>query len=119
MKTHELIEVYPIAGKIITDHYKKVMVSGANLSPELEEFLTDEIVTKGAIGMLDKNPRTLLDLLDDHGIYATLVITYVNHNPIFSVDINGSVSETFFDNRHDAELYLLENAVEMLNNKIS
>jgi hypothetical protein len=119
MKTHELIEVYPIAGKIITDHYKKVMVSGANLSPELEEFLTDEIVTKGAIGMLDKNPRALLDLLDDHGIYTTLVITYVNHKPIFTVDINGAVSETFFDNRHAAELYLLENAVEILNNKIS
>ena len=41
--------------------------------------------------MLDKNPRTLLDLLDEHGIYATLVITYVNHKPMFTVDINGAV----------------------------
>lgn len=119
MKTHELIEVYPIAGKIIIDHYKGVMKGGANLSPEMEEFLTDEIVTNAASGTLDRNPRALLDLLDEHGIYATLVITYVNHKPIFTVDINGSVSEAFFDNRHAAELYLLENAVEILNNKIS
>ena len=119
MKTHELFEIYPIAGKIIIDHYKEILKGGGNLSPELEEFLTDEVVTNAATGTLDRNPRALLDLLDEHGIHATLVITYVNHNPMFTVDINGSVSETFFDNRHDAELYLLENAVEILNNKIS
>ena len=118
MKTHELLSTYPIAGKIIIDHYKETLRGGANLSPELEEFLTDEVVISAASGTLDKNPRAILDLLDNHGIHATLVITYVNHNPIFTVDINGAVSETFFDKRYDAEVYLLENAVEMLNNKI-
>ena len=119
MKTRELLSTYPTAGKIIMEHYKEVMIGGADLAPEFKEFLTDKVVTKGASGMLDKNPRALLDLLDDHGIHCTLVITYVNHKPIFTVDINGSVSETFFDNRHAAEVYLLENAVEILNNKIS
>jgi sulfur carrier protein ThiS len=119
MKAHELFEVYPIAGKIIIDHYKEVMKGGGNLSPEMEEFLTDEVVKNGTCVMLDKNPRALLDLLDDHGIHATLVITYVNHKPVFTVDINGAVSETIFDNRYDAEVYLLENSVEILNNKIS
>jgi hypothetical protein len=119
MKTRELLSTYPIAGKIIMDHYKEVMTGGADLAPEFKEFLTEDIVTKSVAVMLDKNPRALLDLLDEHGIHATLVITYVNHKPMFTVDINGAVSEAFFDNRHAAELYLLENAVEILNNKIS
>lgn len=119
MKAHELLETYPIAGKIITDHYKKVMVGGVeNLSPEMEEFLTDEMITDGVTRMLDVNPRALLDLLDEHGIHATLVINYSDGEPIFAVDINGSVSEAKFDKRYDAEVYLLENAVEILNNKI-
>jgi hypothetical protein len=119
MKTRELLETYPIAGKIIMDHYKKVMKGGANLTPELEEFLTDDVVTKGAAAMLDKNPRAILDLLDEHGIHGTLVIGYSDGEPMFSVDINGVVSKAVFDKRHDAEVYLLENALEMLNNKIS
>ena len=118
MKARELLSTYPIAGKIIIDYYKEKMRGSGDLTPELEEFLTDEIVTNTASRMLDVNPRVLLDLLDEHGIHATLVITYVNHNPIFTVDINGSVSETFFDKRYDAEVYLLENTVEILNNKI-
>lgn len=118
MKTHELLETYPVAGKIIIDHYKEVMRGGANLTPELEEFLTDEVVVKGVSNMLDKNPRALLDLLDEHGIHATLVITYSDGEPMFAVDINAVVSETVFDKRYNAEAYLLENAVEMLNNKI-
>jgi hypothetical protein len=119
MKTLELLETYPIAGKIIIDHYKEVMRGGANLTPELEEFLTDDVVTKGVSITLDTNPRAILDLLDKHGIHATLVITYSDGEPIFAVDINAVVSKTKFDTRHDAEVYLLENAVEMLNNKIS
>ena len=119
MKTLELLETYPTAGKIIIDHYKEVMRGGANLTPELEEFLTDEVVVKGVSVMLDTNPRALLDLLDKNGVYATVVISYTDGKPVFAVDIDGVVSETKFDTRHDAEVYLLENAVEILNNKIS
>jgi len=92
MKTHELFETYPIAGKIIIDHYKETLKGGGNLSPELEEFLTDEVVTNAATGTLDRNPRALLDLLDEHGIHATLVITYSDGEPMFAVDINAARS---------------------------
>jgi hypothetical protein len=119
MRTRELLVTYPVAGKIIMDHYRGVMAGGANLARELEEFLTDDVVTRGVAIMLEKNPRAILDLLDEHGIHATLVIGYSDGEPIFAVDINAVVSEAKFDNRHDAEVYLLENAVEMLNNKIS
>jgi len=119
MKTLELLETYPIAGEIIKEHYKKVMTGGNELPQEIVEYLTDEVVTKGVSVMLDTNPRALLDLLDEHGIHATLIINYSDGEPIFAVDINAVVSEARFDNRHDAEVYLLENAVEMLNNKIS
>ena len=119
MKTRELLSMYPIAGNIIMDHYKETMRGGANLARELEEFLTDEVVTKSVSVMLDRNPRALLDLLDKHEIYATVVIEYSNGIPSFKVDIDGAVSEAKFDNRHDAELHLLDNAIQMLNNKIS
>lgn len=118
MKARELLATYPIAGKIIIDNYKEKMKGGAELTPEMEEYLTDDVVTQGVSIMLDLNPRVLLDLLDEHGIHATLVINYNDGEPVFSVDINGSVGEDKFDKRYDAELYLLENAVEMLNNKI-
>jgi hypothetical protein len=120
MKTHELLETYQIAGEIIKEHYKKVMTGGSELPQEIVEYLTDDVVTKGVSTMLDTNPRALLDLLDVNGIHATLVITYTaDGKPVFAADINGAVSEAKFDNRHNAELYLLENAVQMLNNKIS
>jgi hypothetical protein len=119
MKMRELLVTYPIAGKIIMDHYKGVMAGGANLARELEEFLTDDVITRGVATMLEKNPRAILDLLDEHGIHATLVIGYSDGEPMFSVDINGAVSKAVFDKRHDAEVYLLENAMEMLNNQIS
>lgn len=119
MKTYKLLETYPIAGEIIKEHYKKKMINGGDISAELEEFLTDDIITRGVNVMLDTNPRAILDLLDDHGIYATVVIIYINNNPVFTVDIDGAVSEAKFDNRHAAELHLLDNAIQMLNNKIS
>lgn len=119
MKAHELLENYPIAGRIIIEYYKEAMRGGANLSPELEEFLTDELVTKSVSITIETNPRTLLDLLDKNGIYGTLVITYEDGKPIFAVDIDGAISEVKFDNRHDAERHLVENAIQMLNNKIS
>jgi len=119
MKTRELLSTYPTAGKIIMEHYKEVMIGGADLAPEFKEFLTEDIVTKAVSVMLDKNPIALLDLLDEHGIHATLVINYTDGEPMFTVDINAVVSETIFDKRKDAEFYLLENAVEILNNKIS
>lgn len=118
MKARELLSTYPIAGKVIIDYYKEKMRGSGDLTRELEEFLTDEIVTNAASRMLDLNPRVLLDLLDEHGIHATLVITYSDGEPVFAVDINAVVSEAKFDKRRNAELYLLENAVEMLNNKI-
>ncbi len=119
MKTLELLETYPIAGEIIKKHYKKVMTGGSELPQEIVEYLTDDVLTKGVSTMLDTNPRALLDLLDEHGIHATLVIGYSDGEPMFSIDINGVVSKAVFDKRHDAEVYLLENAVQMLNNKIS
>jgi hypothetical protein len=121
MKTLELLETYPIAGEIIKEHYKKVMTGGNELPQEIVEYLTEDVVTRGVSTMLDTNPRALLDLLDEHGIYATVVISYnvTNNNPVFGVDIDGAESETRFDTRHDAEVYLLENAMQMLNNKIS
>ena len=97
------------------------MTGGSELPQDIVEYLTDEVVTKGVSVMLDKNPRALLDLLDEHGIYATVVISYnvTDSNPVFGVDIDGVESETRFDIRYDAEVYLLENVVQILNNKVS
>jgi hypothetical protein len=114
---HELLETYPTAGKIILDYYKIVMKNSVNISPEMEEFLTDEIITKAITDTLDQNPRALLDLLDDNNIYATVLIDYSNEYPVFKVEIDGSVSESIFENRKDAEHHLLDNAVQLLNNK--
>ena len=118
MKAHELLETHPIAGGIIIENYREKMRGGAELPPELEEFLTDDLITRAVSVMIETNPRALLDLLDEHGIHATLVINYSDGEPIFAVDINAVVSEAKFNNRKDAELYLVENAIEMLNNKI-
>lgn len=118
MKTRELLEIYPIAAQIVKEHYKKLMI-GSMASPEFEEFVTEEVIDHGVTVLLERSPRAILDLLDENGIYSTLVITYEDGNPVFAVDINGAVGAEKFSSRKDAEVSLLENSMMILNNKIS
>ena len=85
---------------------------------KLEANQLDNIYDSIKKNLINNYEKKILGRINSYIIKISNIDTSSIKNGIIS-DINGSVSEAFFDNRHAAELYLLENAVEILNNKIS
>jgi hypothetical protein len=71
---------------------------------------TDKIAT-----MIEANPRILFDVFDEHKVYVQINV----NTPYFSYSINeGDVISGSWENRIEAEKAAIEQAFQMLNNKL-
>ncbi len=65
--------------------------------------------------MIDANPRILFDVFDEHKVYIQINVSSSN----FSYSINeGDVISGSWENRIEAEKAAIEQAFQMLNNKL-
>ena len=123
MKGLELIEKYPAAGKVVKEWFFKSMLESfkdETVPDEFKEFMLEQGIEDDKIGILiDVNPRMLLDVFDDNEIY--LNIFRVKNIFMWSLyDIEEQILDgRVFNTRKEAELFAIEAAFEILENKLS
>jgi hypothetical protein len=121
MKGLELIEKYPAAGKVVKEWFFKSMLESfkdETVPDEFKEFMLEQGIEDDKIGtLIDINPRMLLDVFDENEIF---IGTNVTQKDAFHCTINNSLSPggTHYT-RKEAELFAIEAAFEILENKLS
>jgi hypothetical protein len=120
MKGLELIQKYPTAGKIVKEWFFKSMLESFkddSVPDEFKEFMLEQGIEDDKIGILiDVNPRMLLDVYDDNKIFIEIII-YPNEE--FTCKIGNQATTQSWKTRKEAELFAVEAAFEMLEERLS
>ena len=120
MKGLELIVKYPLAGKKVKERFFKSMLESFKddtVPDEFKEFMLEQGIEDDKIGILiDVNPRMLLDVYDDNKIFIEILI-YPNEE--FTCKIGNQATTQSWKTRKEAELFGVEAAFEILENKLS
>jgi hypothetical protein len=120
MKGLELILKYPLAGKIVKEWFFKSMLESfkdETVPDEFKEFMLEQGIEDDKIGILiDVNPRMLLDVYDDNKIFIEILI-YPNEE--FTCKIGNQGTTNSWKTRKEAELFAIEAAFEILENKLT
>ena len=116
----ELLEKYPEAAKVVMDFYITAFMNGLN-----EEYKKDETYISIAkaqfsepmvIGrMIDSSPRFLFDVFDANEVY---IQTIVYPDKTFTCNVNELGTTKSFPTRKEAEIYAIEHAFGILNEKL-
>ena len=120
MKGLELIEKYPLAGNMIKEWFMKSMLESfkdETVPDEFKQFMLEQGIEDDKVGtLIDVNPRMLLDVYDDNKIFIEILI-YPNEE--FTCKIGNQGTTNSWKTRKEAELFAIEAAFEILENKLS
>lgn len=120
MKGLELIQNYPAAGKVVKEWFFKSMLESFkddSVPDEFKEFMLEQGIEDDKIGtLIDINPRMLLDVFDDNKIFIEILI-YPNEE--FTCKIGNQATTQSWKKRKEAELFAVEAAFEMLEEKLT
>ena len=125
MKTLDLLRENPNTNDEIRKYYTELMLKqtesleNSEDSEEFKKFVNDmKVDTYIIANIIDKSPRFLFDFLDLKGLYVSTPIEWENGVPKFRCDIDGSVAEQSFSTRKEAETYVIENAIHVLEGRL-
>tara|TARA_R110000868_G_scaffold333425_2_gene594258 strand:+ start:742 stop:1137 length:396 start_codon:yes stop_codon:yes gene_type:complete len=117
MKGLELIEKYPLAAKVIKDWFLIQMIESLKseaIDEEFKNFMREQGVEDDKMGtLIELNPRMLFDVFDDNDI-----IISISYSSKFMIAINGFDYGERYKTRKEAELYAIEAAFEILEEKL-
>jgi len=125
MKGLELIEKYPLAGKVVKDWFLKEMINSfkdESVPSEFKDFMLEQGVDDDKIGtLIDVNPRMLFDVFDENDVFIFIHYMDVKDKVEFfhsfrNIDTN---PVKLFKTRKEAELFAIEAAFEILENQLS
>ena len=120
MKGLELIEKYPLAGKVIKEWFFKSMLESFkddSVPDEFKEFMLEQGIEDDKIGtLIDVNPRMLFDVFDDNDI---VIENSLYPSGEFTIKIGNQATTQSWKKRKEAELFAIEAAFEILENKLS
>lgn len=119
MKGLELLEKYPLSGKIVSDWAMSQMLESfkdESVPDDFKKYMLDQGVDNDKLAvMIDAQPRALFDVFD-----ANDVLIQINVFKTFSYSINeGDVISGSWKTRKEAELFAIEAAFDILENKLS
>ena len=123
MKGLELLQKYPLTNNVIKDWFHQLMVESfkdPEIAEEFKEFILEQGIENDKLGILiTSNPRMLFDVFDENEIY--LNIFRVKNIFMWSLyDIEEQILDgRVFNTRKEAELFAVEAAFEILENKLS
>jgi hypothetical protein len=125
MKGIELLETYPKAAGVIKEFYNNKLINSMNdsserVSEEFKEMLKQQSFDNEYVAtFIDSNPRFLFDVFDDNEIYINVTAF---PNSLFHYSIVGEIAEVgsteTFNTRLEAEKLVVEQAFEILNEKL-
>ena len=118
MTTLELLKDYPETTRLIKDWYMRMMLESFKDESVPEDFkemmratpIDDDKISK----MIDGAPRLLFDFFDENEI----IIETVHNGGKWWYSINGASTPNFFSSRKEAEYASLQEAFQLLNDKI-
>jgi hypothetical protein len=120
MKGIELLEQNPKSAKLICSYYLEIMIESLKdegLPEDFKESIREQGIDNEKISaILDGNPRNLFDFFDEHKII--IEIRYSREFQQFVPEVNG-VSSYTFSKRKDAEGVAIEEAILMLEQKLT
>ena len=118
MKGIELLEKYPESAKIIRAWFLEKMIESlqtADVPDEFKDMMRETGIEDDKLSiMIDSNPRMLLDVFDDNDI-----IISISYSSKFMIAINGFDHGERYKTRKEAELFAIDAAFEILENKLS
>jgi len=123
MKASELLETYPKATAVIKQWYLEKILESLNndsLPEDFKEHVRNEGVDDDKIvAVIEAGPRALFDVFDENHIYIQINVLPEDSSATFTHIINNSfVSLIVYNNRKGAERAAIEQAFEILNNKL-
>lgn len=120
----ELLQAYPKAADAIKEFYYGKMVDSlsedSDIPQDFKEMVkSQQFDSEYVATFIDNNPRFLFDIFDENGIYINVTAF---PNSLFIYSLVGEVAEvgsteTSFT-RKEAEKLAIEQAFEILNNKL-
>jgi hypothetical protein len=120
MKGLELLESYPAAAKLIKEWFYEAMLNSLkdeSITEDFRTFMTEQGIDNDKIGILiDANPRMLFDVFDENNI---VIETLLYPSKEFTVIIGRQATTNSWKTRKEAELFAIEAAFEILENKLS
>lgn len=120
MKMLELLEKYPNATNCIREWMFNKMIESLDDESVPEEFkktLMLEAVTNERLAIIiDVQPRTLFDVFDENNV---IVIIKYHDNFGFTWAVEEANEQPFYKTRKEAELFAIETAFEILENKLT
>jgi hypothetical protein len=120
MKGIELLEKYPLSAKIIKDWFLGQMIESLKketIDEEFKTFMREQGIDDDKMGtLIDVNPRMLLDVYDDNKIFIEI---FLYPNEEFTCKIGNQATTQSWKTRKEAELFAVEAAFEILENKLT
>jgi len=125
----ELLQKHPLVANVIKEWFLKSMLESfkdETVPEEFKQFMLEQGVEEDKVGtLIDVNPRMLLDVFDENGLYIHIVpISPIKGEIKFLIGIDTLESlddtpSTQYSTRKEAELFAVEAAFGILENKLS
>jgi hypothetical protein len=122
----ELLEKYDKAAIVIKQFYLNAMLESLKdeeLPENFKEYARQTTIDNDKIGkLIDVQPRGLFDVFDNNKVYIEMLVDYKKLDATFAytvIDDDTMYSNPFhYNNRKEAEKKAVEQAFEILNNKL-
>jgi hypothetical protein len=122
----ELLEKYDKAAIVIKQFYLNAMLESLKdeeLPENFKEYARQTTIDNDKIGkLIDVQPRGLFDVFDNNKVYIEMLVDYKKLDATFAytvIDDDTMYSNpSHYNNRKEAEKKAVEQAFEILNNKL-
>ena len=120
MKGIDLLEKNPLSTEVVRAWFMQKMIEsvrGADEVPEdFKNFMLEQGIENDKMAiMIDSNPRMLFDVFDANDI---IIETSLYPNGEFTIKIGNEATTNSWKTRIEAEMFAIEAAFEMLENKL-
>lgn len=120
----ELLERYPEAANVIVKYYSDIFaksIETSDIPDEFKDFARQQQIDDQYVAdFIDSNPRGAFDVFDAHKIYITTPVSMVDGYFRWEISTDKQTWDTseFLDTRKEAETAAIEQAFEILNEKL-
>jgi len=121
MKAIELLEKYPLATEVVRDWFIRTMIESINndndVPEDFKKFMIDEGVPNDRLCIfIDANPRSLFDVFDENNLFIEI---FMYPDVTFTCKIGNQATTNSWKTRKEAELFAIEAAFAMLEEKLA
>jgi hypothetical protein len=115
----EFLKQYPLSTIVIRDWFHERMIESfkdPEIAEEFKEFVLEQGIEVDKIAFLiNSNPRMLFDIFDENNI---IIETSLYPNGEFTIKIGNEATTNSWKTRKEAELFGVEAAFELLEEKL-